>query len=175
MIELPFPPPFEPWKGDSAAETPVVIMAQSFVCSNYHLIFATKGREPTLLNLIRPRLYEYVGGILRAGRSKLLAAGGMPDHTHWLVSLHQQTSVADALRQIKATSSKWIHDENAEMGHFAWQTGYGAFAVSYSNLAAVESYIQGQAEHHRTTTFQEEFLAFLRRHDIAFDERYLWD
>lgn len=150
-------------------------MAQSFASLHYHLIFGTKGREPILADAIRPRLYEYVGGMLRAGRSKLLAAGGMPDHTHWLVSLHRQTSVAEALRQIKASSSKWIHDQYPEMSHFAWQVGYGAFAVSYSNLEAVESYIRGQAEHHRTTTFQEEFRAFLKHHDIAFDERYLWD
>jgi putative transposase len=151
-----------------------MIMAQSFVSLNYHLIFSTKGREPILSDAIRPRLYEYVGGMLRAGQSKLIAAGSMPDHTHWLVSLHQQSSVAETLRQIKATSSRWIHDQFTEMRHFAWQAGYGALAVSYSNLAAVESYIRGQAEHHRTTTFQEEFLAFLKRHDIAFDERYLW-
>jgi putative transposase len=150
-------------------------MAQSFVCLNYYLIFGTKGREPILSDAMRPRLYEYVGGILRAGRSKLVAAGGMPDHTHWLGSLHQQSSVAEALRQIKASSSKWIHDQYPGMSSFAWQAGYGAFAVSYSNLAAVETYIRGQAEHHRTTTFQEEFLAFLKRHDIAFDGRYLWD
>ena len=99
----------------------------------------------------------------------------MPDHTHWLVSLHQQTSVADALRQIKASSSKWIHDQYPEMSQFSWQVGYGAFAVSYSNLGGVETYIQGQAEHHRKVTFQEEFIAFLKRHDISFDEKYLWD
>ncbi len=150
-------------------------MPQSFVCLNYHLIFATKGREPLLSDAMRPRLFEYVGGILRAGRSRLVAAGGMPDHTHWLVSLHQQTSVAEALRQIKASSSKWIHEQYPEMSHFAWQAGYGAFAVSYSNLGTVETYIRGQADHHRTTTFQEEYLAFLKRHGIAFDERYLWD
>ena len=83
--------------------------------------------------------------------------------------------MSDALRTIKASSSKWIHESFPEMRHFAWQAGYGAFAVSYSNLEAVERYIEGQAEHHRTMTFQEEFLAFLRRHGIRFDERYLWE
>jgi REP-associated tyrosine transposase len=150
-------------------------MAQSLVCLNYHLIFSTKRREPILLDAIRPRLYEYVGGILRSRRSILIAAGGMPDHTHWLVSLHQQTSVADILREMKASSSKWLHDLSPEMSHFAWQAGYAAFAVSYSNLTTVEAYIRGQAEHHRTISFQEELLAFLRRHGIVYDERYLWD
>src|SRR4051794_35810060 len=150
-------------------------MPQSFVSLNYHLIFGTKGREPILADAIRPRLFEYVGGILHSRRSKLIAAGGMPDHTHWLVSLHQQTSLADTLREIKASSSRWIHEQFPGMGHFAWQSGYGAFAVSYSNLATVDAYIRGQAEHHRTVSFQEEFIAFLKRHDMEFVERYLWD
>jgi putative transposase len=120
-------------------------------------------------------LYEYVGGILRARRSTLIAAGGTSDHTHWLVTLHQQTSVADLLRDMKASSSKWIHELSPDMAHFAWQSGYAAFAVSYSSLGAVEAYIKGQAEHHRTISFQEEFLAFLKRHNLSYDERYLWD
>jgi putative transposase len=150
-------------------------MAQSFACMHIHLIFSTKRREPIQSDAMRPRLFEYVGGILRSERSVLRAAGGMPDHAHWLVSLHRQTSVADALRRIKASSSRWIHDQYPELRQFAWQAGYGAFAVSYSNLDAVEAYIRGQAEHHRTRSFQEEFIAFLRRHDIGFDERCLWD
>jgi putative transposase len=149
-------------------------MAQSFACLNYHFIFSTKHREPLLSDDIRTPLFEYVGGILRSERSTLRAAGGMPDHTHWLVSLHKQTSVADALRQIKARSSRWIHDEYPELRQFAWQVGYGAFAVSYSNLASVEAYIRGQSEHHRTISFQEEFVAFLERHDIPYDDQYLW-
>jgi putative transposase len=116
-----------------------------------------------------------VGAILKAERSRLLAAGGMPDHTHWLVSLPQGISVADALRTIKACSSKWIHQEFPELRHFAWQAGYGAFSASHSNIEAVKRYILRQAEHHKATTFQEEFTAFLNRHEIAFDDRYLWD
>jgi putative transposase len=164
-------PGFQPWV-HSPAISP---MPQSYVCLHYHLIFSTRHREPVLADSLRPQLYQYVGGILRAERSKLHASGGTADHTHWLVSLHQGISVADALRTIKACSSKWIHETFPEMRYFAWQAGYGAFAVSYSNLAAVERYIEGQADHHRTVTFQEEFLAFLNRHGIPFDERYLWD
>ena len=149
-------------------------MPQSFACLHYHLIFSTKHREPILSDAMRPRLYEYVGGILRSGKSTLKAAGGMPDHVRWLVSLHQQTSVADALRQIKASSSKWIHGQFPELSRFAWQAGYGAFAVSYSNLDAVEAYIRGQAEHHRVMSFQEEFRVFLKKHQMDLDERYLW-
>jgi hypothetical protein len=89
--------------------------------------------------------------------------------------LHQQNSVAEALRLVKANSSKWIHETFLRLPHFAWQNGYGAFSVSASNLPQVERYIRNQQEHHRRRTFQEEFLVFLKRHGLAFDERYLWD
>ncbi len=150
-------------------------MPQSFVSLNYHLIFSTRDRAPTLGEAIRPRLFEYVGGILKSENAVLLAAGGMPDHVHWLISLHQQTTVADVLRLIKTNSSKWIHEEYPDLRHFAWQTGYGAFSVSVSNIERVKAYIHGQEEHHRTITFQDEYRAFLKKHGIRFDERYLWD
>jgi putative transposase len=150
-------------------------MSQSFACLNYHLIFSTKHREPTLKPEILARLYEYVGGYLRAEKGCLLAAGGMPDHVHWLVSLHKQMSVVDALRGIKSISSKWIHETYGELQGFAWQTGYGAFTVSHSQLTKVRKYLDDQNEHHRTTSFQEEYLAYLRRHGIVYDEKYIWD
>ena len=121
------------------------------------------------------RLYEYLGGILRGEGGCLVAAGGTADHVHLLCRLDKQTSVAGAVRTIKANSSRWIHQTFPLLRRFAWQVGYGAFAVSYSQLDSVKRYIDGQAEHHRTISFQDEFIAFLRRHDIAFDERYLWD
>jgi REP element-mobilizing transposase RayT len=150
-------------------------MPQSFVSLNYHVIFSTKGREPLLDDGLRGRLFEYVHGILRGEGSRLLVAGGMPDHVHWLVSVHQTMAVADTVRSIKSCSSKWIHETFPRHRAFAWQAGYAAFSVSHSNLPKVEAYIRGQAEHHRSRTFREEFLAFLERHGIEYDERYLWD
>jgi putative transposase len=150
-------------------------MPQSFVSLHYHLIFSTKDRAPVLDDELRPRLFEYVHGILRGEGARLSVAGGMPDHAHWLVMLHQSTAAADAARTIKSCSSKWVHETFPGRRGFAWQAGYGAFSVSSSNLPRVEAYIRRQSEHHRTTTFRVEFLAFLRRHRIKFDERYLWD
>jgi REP element-mobilizing transposase RayT len=150
-------------------------MPQSFVSLNYHLIYSTKNREPVLSAELRPRLFAYVGGLLRSERACLLAASGMPDHAHWLVSIHQQTSVADLLRLMKSASSRWIHETFTELRGFGWQAGYGAFSVSYSGLPRVRQYIDSQEDHHRIITFQDEFLLFLRRHRIEFDERYLWD
>ena len=91
------------------------------------------------------------------------------------MTLRQQPALADFLRELKAGSSGWVHDEFPNAGEFWWQTGYGAFAVSYSNIEAVKAYIANQEEHHQTMTFQDEFRAFLRKHEIEFDERYLWD
>jgi REP element-mobilizing transposase RayT len=150
-------------------------MPQSYVSLHYRLIFSTRDREPWLSEGLRPRLFEYVGGILKGDGCRLLAAGGMPDHLHWLVGMHQSVSVAEVLRTIKSSSSKWIHQTFPDLEGFAWQAGYGAFAVSCSNLPQMESYILNQAEHHRRRSFQDEFLIFLKRHRIAFEDRYLWD
>ncbi len=150
-------------------------MPQSFTCLHYHLIFSTKNRLPQITADLQARLYDYIGGILRSEKSTLLAAGGMPDHVHLLCSLSKELAVAVALRLIKANSSKWVHETFPQHRSFAWQVGYGAFAVSYSHLDSVKRYIARQEAHHRRTTFQAEFMAFLRKHHLEFDERYLWD
>ena len=150
-------------------------MPQSFTCLHYHLIFSTKNRAPCITPDLQPRLFQYIGGIVRAEAGCLLDAGGMPDHVHLLCRIDKQMSVSEALRLIKGNSSKWVHDTFPDRRTFGWQAGYGAFAVSFSNIEGVKRYIAGQAEHHKKSSFQEEFIAFLRRHDIEFDERYLWD
>jgi len=150
-------------------------MSQSFASLNYHLIFSTKNRAPTISAELQPRLFEYIGGILREQKGVLLAAGGVADHVHLLVSLSREMAIAECLRLIKSNSSKWVHETFSQMCDFAWQAGYGAFSVSYSNLDQVKGYLAQQAEHHRKTTFQEEFVAFLKRHEIEYNERYLWE
>jgi REP element-mobilizing transposase RayT len=150
-------------------------MPQSFACLHYHLVFSTKNREPFLSAELRPRLFEYFGGILRAHGGCLVAAGGVEDHVHLLAGLSREMAVAEALRLLKANSSKWVHETGAGPAAFAWQTGYAAFTVSLSKKGTVKRYLARQEEHHRTQTFQDEYRALLRRHRIAFDERYLWD
>ena len=137
--------------------------------------FSTKSRVAAITAELQPRLFEYVGGILRAERCCLVAAGGVADHVHLLVSLSREISIAQTVRLIKSNSSRWIHDTFADQKDFAWQTGYGVFAVSFSHLENVKKYLARQQEHHRKTSFQDEFRAFLRRHNIEFDERYVWD
>jgi REP element-mobilizing transposase RayT len=150
-------------------------MPQSFASLHCHLVFSTKNRVPLITPPLQPRLFAYCGGILRETGCALVAAGGTPDHVHLLVSLGREVAVAEAVRLVKANSSKWVHETFPDQHAFAWQAGYGAFAVSYSRLGPVKDYLARQAEHHRKKTFQEEFVAFLRRHGIEFDERHLWD
>jgi REP element-mobilizing transposase RayT len=149
-------------------------MPQSFASLHCHIVFSTKQRQPLIETEVQPRLFEYLGGIFRGHSSRLIAAGGVPDHVHLLVSLGREIAVADVLRLVKTNSSRWMHKEIG-LARFAWQSGYGAFAVSFSNINQVRSYLTKQEEHHRRVTFQEEFRELLRRHGLEWDERYVWD
>lgn len=124
---------------------------------------------------IQDRLYAFIGGIVRDEHAVLLCAGGMPDHVHLLIRWRTDTPVADLLRNAKARSSKWLHDTLPEQRDFAWQAGYGVFSVSQSQCDSVRQYIGNQASRHRGRTFQEEFIEFLKAHEIEYDERYIWD
>ena len=141
----------------------------------YHIIFSTKQREPLITLGWRDELYRYVAGILRGQDGLPLEIGGMPDHLHLVIRVRPDVSVSDIVRLVKANSSKWANERPDGMGRFAWQRGYGAFTVSVSQLDAVRQYVRSQEKHHRTRTFQEEFVEFLKHHGIEFDERYLWD
>ena len=149
-------------------------MAHTFACLYAHVVFSTKDRTPSLTAELRPDLLAYMGGIVRNVAAKVIEANARPDHTHLLLSLPPSLAVSDALRVLKTNSSLWIHETGRSRG-FAWQTGYGAFSVSQSNVAAVVNYIRNQDHHHRKISFQEEFVARLKRHGIAYDERYIWD
>ena len=124
---------------------------------------------------IRSELYPYLGGIIRDKDGILLEIGGIADHLHILAKLKQHIAIADILRELKANSSKFLN-ERRDLGQwYGWQTGYGAFTVSASQVTKVRKYIQNQEEHHRKKTFKEEFVNLLDKHRIEFDERYLWD
>ncbi|HEX2474758.1 MAG TPA: IS200/IS605 family transposase [Lacipirellulaceae bacterium] len=149
-------------------------MPQSFASLHCHIVFSTKHRQPLIRSELQSRLFEYIGGILRNHSSPLVATGGMPDHVHLLVSLSRTLAISDAVRVIKSNSSGWIHKE-LQIRDFEWQTGYGAFAVSYSSIDQVKTYFANQEQHHRAQTFQDEFRELLRRHNLEWDERYVWD
>jgi len=140
-----------------------------------HVVFSTKDRHPMILDDFRERLHEYLSGVARKEFGRVLKIGGMPDHLHAILSLRTDVSIAEAMRKWKSLSSGWIHKTFPGNDAFAWQAGYGAFSVSQSNIADVTAYIERQAEHHRTMTFQEEFIAFLKRHDLPYDLAHIWD
>jgi len=150
-------------------------MPQSFAAMYAHLVWSTKNRTPSMRPAWASRLHEYIGGIVAGRGGVLLVAGGMPDHIHLLVSLGREWSLADLLRDVKAGSSKSVHDEFPEDAGFSWQNGYAAFSVSASNLDAVKRYIREQRKHHETMSFQGELRKLLRKHGLTWDERYVWD
>lgn len=150
-------------------------MSHTYTRLLYHCIFSTKGRLPLIENDMSERLFAYMGGILREHDARLLAGGGTTDHVHLLVELPSSLPVADAMRFVKANSSKWVRATLPSSKHFGWQTGYGAFSASPSSVDDIVRYINNQEEHHRSKTFKEEFVEFLRRHEIEFESQYLWE
>ena len=150
-------------------------MAHTYTALHYHVIFSTRNREPWLTAAIRDRLWPYLGGIARENKMQAVEIGGVTDHAHALLVIPASMPVAKAVQLMKGGSSLWLKDTFRQLSAFAWQDGYGAFSVSESQVDSVRDYIRRQVEHHRTHTFADEYRAFLRRHRIAFDERYLLD
>jgi putative transposase len=152
----------------------IINMPSSYVSLLYHIVYSTKYRKRCLKESLRLELQAYIGGIIANKHGQLLEIGGMPDHLHILTSCSPRIALADFVRDIKANSSKWMHEEKGQTG-FAWQTGYGAFTVSCSQGPTVRAYVRNQAQHHRELSFEDEFRSLLQRHGIAFEERYLFE
>jgi putative transposase len=142
-------------------------MSSSYCNLLYHIVFATKDREPWLTAAIRPRMHQYLGGAIRNENGIALIVNGMADH------IHQDKAISKLIGELKANSSGWISRTFREAAGFAWQEGYGAFTVSESQVPKVRRYIERQKEHHRTVSFVEELKVILRAHGLPFDERYL--
>jgi putative transposase len=150
-------------------------MPQSLSRVLVHLIFSTKNRERFLTPEVCEELHPYLAVVLREDGCPSLQVGGVVDHVHLLFGLSRTRTVAQVVETVKTSSSKWIKTKGAAFAEFHWQAGYGAFSVGQSNVAAVTRYIQNQEEHHRTTTFQEEFRRFLKLYQVPYDEKYVWD
>ena len=148
-------------------------MAQTYTKLVYHIVFSTKNREPMIDPEWRDELHAYIGGIIRNRKGDLLRAGGIPDHMHLLVRLAASRSVSDVVRDVKCNSSLWLHDRGFEA--FDWQNGYGAFTLGFESIPIVAHYIDHQIEHHRSESFQIEFLDMLVQNGVEYDEKYLWE
>lgn len=149
-------------------------MSHSYISALYHCVFSTKERRKTITEELQERLWPYIGGIARENHMRLLAIGGVEDHVHLLLSIPSTLTIAKAMQLIKGGSSKWVHDTFSHHKDFEWQEGYGAFSVGISQVPDTKAYIANQREHHRTKSFQEEFIAFLEKHGIEYDPRYVW-
>jgi REP element-mobilizing transposase RayT len=146
----------------------------SFISLNYHIVFSTKERRAFVRDDVAERLHAYLGGTVAELDGVALAVGGVADHVHIVASLSAKRALMDVLRDLKANSSRWVHENFRDLPDFDWQDGYSAFSVSASVLPKVVDYVRGQREHHRKMTFQEELIALLKRHGVKYDERYIF-
>lgn len=149
-------------------------MPASYTNLLYHIVFSTKDRRPFITPKLQIELHPYIGGIIVDAGGKPIEIGGVADHVHILAKLPATLAIADALRLIKANSSKWAGERKDLVRTFAWQTGYSAFTVSKSQADAVLAYIRNQARHHRRKTFKQELISLLDKHEIEYEEKYLW-
>ncbi len=141
-------------------------MAQSYISIHLHIIFSTKNRWPWIKGDVLKRLCGYLGSVAKDRNCVVHAIGGASDHVHMLLSPSPQITIPNLVRDLKANSSRWIHETISNAEKFAWQSGYGAFSVSASNLDQVQDYVNRQKEHPRKRSFQEEWLVLLEKHGL---------
>jgi REP element-mobilizing transposase RayT len=147
-------------------------MSHTYACLIFHLVWSTKNRLPLITPELQPRLYHYIGGIVRDMNGISISIGGMPDHIHLLVGLKPTHKPATIVQNIKRGSSQWINDELLNKRSFHWQEGYGIFTVAYANKKKTQRYIENQEQHHRKRTFEDEWMLILERHGIDYDVKY---
>jgi REP element-mobilizing transposase RayT len=150
-------------------------MAGTYTKLFYHIVFSTKHRSEFITPEVELELHKYIAGIVRGIGGSCVEINGMPDHVHLLAILPPKIALSDALREIKANSSKWVHETKPELAKFGWQDGYSAFTVGKSAVEPVREYIRNQKAHHGQRDYKAELLELLARHEVEFDERYIWD
>ena len=143
-------------------------MSHTYIEMAAHLVFSTKDRRKLISKIMQPRMWAYLAGICKKQRIFVHEIGGMDDHVHMLIQLPSALSLADAVLTIKIGSSQWMGKD------FEWQRGFGAFAVSASNVNKVVRYIRNQEAHHKKMTYEEEFIALLKKHGVKYDPRYVF-
>jgi putative transposase len=149
-------------------------MANTYTQIHIHFVFAVKFRNGIIQSEWKELLYKYITGIIQNNNHKLLAINGMPDHIHILIGVRPSQSISDLMKDVKQGSSLWINENKLAKCHFEWLEGYGAFSYSKSQLSQVINYIQNQELHHKKRTFREEYLDFLEKFEIDYDEKYIF-
>lgn len=150
-------------------------MANTYTQLYFHIVFAVKGRANHISMKWDEQLYKYISGIVTQKRHKLIIINGMPDHVHLLIGMKPDGCLSDLVRDIKASSSKFINEQKLVLGKFEWQTGFGAFTLGHSQLDIAITYIKNQKEHHKVKTFKEEYKEFLERYSIDYKSEYLFE
>jgi putative transposase len=149
-------------------------MPQSLVKILVHTVFSTKNRTDLIVPEIEEGLFGYIHGIVEHNKSKLILANGTTNHIHLLISLGKTMDISDLVGDIKRGSSVWIK-EQGDFRNFYWQEGYGAFSIGQSQVPMVVKYIENQKQHHAEKDFQTEFRSLLKKYQVEYDERYVWD
>jgi REP element-mobilizing transposase RayT len=150
-------------------------MANTFSQIYIQTVFAVSNRESLIRPAFKEDLYKYISGIVRNQGQKLISINGMPDHVHILIGLKPAMALADLVREMKADSTNYINENKWVHGRFNWQEGYGAFSYGHSQLDTIIRYIQYQEKHHQRRSFKSEYLTLLRKFDIAFEEKYVFE
>lgn len=148
-------------------------MAHTFANIALHVLFSTKDRRRSITPDLKPDLHAYMGGILRNLKVRTVTLNGVEDHVHFLAIIPPVLSVSHMLEVLKSNSTGWVRRKGGAFLAFEWQVGYTAFSVSQSNIPVVRKYIENQEQHHRKTTFKEELIAFLKKHNVDYDERFV--
>lgn len=141
----------------------------------YHIVFGTKKRQDIITPELQPRLYSYVSGIIKNIHGIPVETGGTANHIHILTTMKPIISISDFMRLLKTNSSKWVNELPDYKNLFRWQSKYGAFSISESQVERVRNYIRNQEEHHKTVRWEEEFETLLKEHGVSYDPRFLWD
>jgi REP element-mobilizing transposase RayT len=149
-------------------------MANTYTQIHVQFVFAVKYRNGLIIPSLKEELYQYISGIIKHHNHKLLAINGMPDHIHIFIGMRPTQSISDLMQDIKGSSSKWINEKKFLKVKFEWQEGYGAFSYSKSHVDNVINYIKNQEEHHKKESFRDEYLNFLKRFEVEYDEKYIF-
>ena len=150
-------------------------MPQSLSLVIVHIIYSTKDRFPCLDASTRQHLHAYLATVARNSKCEGYRVGGTADHVHLAVRLSRTVTIAGLVEELKTSSSKWLKTQRPELRRFSWQRGYGAFSVGQNELGDLMTYVSNQEEHHKVRTFQEEYVALLKKCNVQYDERYVWD
>lgn len=149
-------------------------MANTYTQIHIQFVFAVKFRDAVIHSSWKDELYRYMTGIVQNNKHKLIAINGMPDHIHILIGMRPTQSISDLMQDIKGSSSKWINQKGFIKGKFEWQEGYGAFSYGKSQVKDVIAYIENQEQHHSRKTFRDEYMDFLKKFDVEYDEQYIF-